>query len=165
MDKIEFEIRTSKVTDLPEMHAVRHLAFASVYESFRDLVGGSLAEVVFHQAEEQQGMHLDAICRENSGHAVFVAVHNDKIIGFCGASLNHKNNTGTLGLNAVHPEFANQGVGNALYQAGMAWMKQLGMEAVQVFTGDDPSHAPARRAYEKAGFHDSIPTRSYYRLL
>ncbi|WP_309895073.1 hypothetical protein [Archangium sp.] len=32
-------------------------------------------------------------------------------------------------------------------------------------TGGDPSHAPARRAYEKVGFGPAIPSVSLYRLL
>jgi hypothetical protein len=32
-------------------------------------------------------------------------------------------------------------------------------------TGGDPSHAPARRAYEKAGFGPAIPSVSLYKLL
>ena len=34
-----------------------------------------------------------------------------------------------------------------------------------VGTGGDPSHAPARRAYEKAGFGPAIPSLYYYRAL
>ena len=34
-----------------------------------------------------------------------------------------------------------------------------------VGTGGDPSHAPARRAYETAGFGPAIPSLTLYRLL
>ena len=35
-------------------------------------------------------------------------------------------------------------------------MKQVGMRVATVGTGRDSSHAPARRAYEKAGFNVQI---------
>ena len=82
MNKSEFKIRTMRSTDLAQMHAVRRVAFENIYASFRKMVGNPLAVVVFHETEDQQGAHLDAICRANSGHKVFVAVCGDKIIGF-----------------------------------------------------------------------------------
>jgi hypothetical protein len=39
------------------------------------------------------------------------------------------------------------------------------MRFAKVHTGLDPSHAPARRAYEKAGFTTQLPTVDYYRKL
>jgi hypothetical protein len=44
-------------------------------------------------------------------------------------------------------------------------MKEFGMALATVGTGADPSHAPARRAYEKAGFGAALPSVSLYRLL
>jgi hypothetical protein len=42
-------------------------------------------------------------------------------------------------------------------------MKEAGMQVATVSTGGDPSHAPARRAYEKAGFTASIPSNCWLR--
>jgi hypothetical protein len=39
------------------------------------------------------------------------------------------------------------------------------MALATVGTGGDPSHAPARRAYAKAGFGPAIPSLTLYRLL
>jgi len=39
------------------------------------------------------------------------------------------------------------------------------MRFVEVTTGGDPSHAPVRRAYERAGFSVQLPTITYYRKL
>jgi hypothetical protein len=39
------------------------------------------------------------------------------------------------------------------------------MQAATVSTGGDPSHAPARRAYEKAGFSAQIPSVWFCRTL
>ncbi|MEM7667005.1 MAG: GNAT family N-acetyltransferase [Pseudomonadota bacterium] len=162
MRKLDFDIRLFDPADLPHLHRVRKAAFAPVYRSFRSLLSGHLAEVIFANAEDEQGSHLDHVCNTASDHHIFVAAHQGQIIGFCGASLNDQHTIGTIGLNAVHPEFASQGVGTALYEHVIAWIKDQGAIAVQVSTGDDPSHAPARKAYEKAGFRKSIPARSYY---
>ena len=65
---------------------------------------------------------------------------------------------GEIGLNAVDPRHAGRGVGTAMYEFALACMKQAGMRAATVATGGDPSHAPARRAYRKAGFDLEIPS-------
>jgi GNAT superfamily N-acetyltransferase len=72
---------------------------------------------------------------------------------------------GEIGLNAVHPDHAGQGVGTAMYRHVLARMREGGMAVASVGTGGDPSHAPARRAYAKAGFGPAIPSLTLYRLL
>ena len=44
-------------------------------------------------------------------------------------------------------------------------LRAHGMRVVKVTTGGDKSHAPARRAYEKAGFRTDLPTVTYFREL
>jgi GNAT superfamily N-acetyltransferase len=65
---------------------------------------------------------------------------------------------GEIGLNAVDPAHVGHGVGTAMYDFALARMKEAGMRVATVSTGGDPSHMPARRAYEKAGFTASIPS-------
>jgi GNAT superfamily N-acetyltransferase len=72
---------------------------------------------------------------------------------------------GEIGLNAVHPAHAGQGIGTEMYDYALARMKEAGMTVATVGTGGDPSHAPARRAYEKAGFGPAIPSVYMYKLL
>jgi hypothetical protein len=43
-------------------------------------------------------------------------------------------------------------------------MKESDMEMAVVSTGGDPSHAPARRSYEKAGY-TALPLVRYYKAL
>jgi hypothetical protein len=45
-----------------------------------------------------------------------------------------------------------------MYEFAIAQMKEAGMRVATVGTGGDPSHAPARRAYEKVGFAVQIPS-------
>ena len=52
-----------------------------------------------------------------------------------------------------------------MYDFALARMKEAGMQVATVATGADPSHAPARRAYEKAGFTVQIQSVWLYRKL
>ena len=79
-------------------------------------------------------------------------------VGFVALQLNHETHVGEIGLNAVHPDHAGKGVGTAMYDFAIARMQAAGMRVATVATGGDPSHAPARRAYEKAGFTVQIPS-------
>ena len=72
---------------------------------------------------------------------------------------------GEIGNNAVHPDLRGQGIGPRMYQYAFDRLRERGMRYVKVGTGGDPAHAPARRAYEKAGFTIQLPGVEYYREL
>lgn len=158
-------IRDFAPHDLPRLHEIRTIAFAPVFASFRDLVGGRLAELAFASAEEDQGKWLDTICAPGSGHDVIVAERDGQIVGFASFAAKDSEPCGEIGLNAVDPEHAGRGIGLALYGEAISRLKHRGVLAVEVSTGADPSHAPARRAYEKAGFKPGIPAITFYRWL
>lgn len=94
-----------------------------------------------------------------------VATIGEVIVGFVSFSINADKRTGEIGLNAVHPDHASRGIGTKMYAYAMARMKECGMELATVSTGGDPSHAPARRAYEKAGFGPALPSVCLYKIL
>ena len=150
-------LRPATADDLAELHRIRTLAFAPVFDSFRSLVGEEIAPIAFATAEAEQGHHLDEICQSQSGHQVFCVVEADEILGFVGFKVDPAKRTGELGLNAVAPAHCGRGIGTWMYGQMLAKMKALGAEVVEVGTGADESHAPARRAYEKAGFRHRVP--------
>ena len=158
-------IRPFNPDDLPTMQRIRQAAFAPVFRSFRDIVGDSIAALAFAHADAEQAKLLDDICAADSGHQVLVVTSDDDIVGFVSFTLDQETRLGEIGLNAVHPEQAGRGIGTEMYEYVLARMKQLGMAVATVGTGGDPSHAPARRAYEKAGFGPGIPSINLYRLL
>src|SRR5262249_14201172 len=95
----------------------------------------------------------------------FVATMNNEIVGLVSFSLHAEKRIGEIGLNAVLPDHAGQGVGTSMYEFAMARMKESGMALATVSTGGDPSHLPARRAYQKAGFGPALPSVFLYKVL
>ena len=158
-------IRPFEPGDLPAMQRVRRAAFEPVFRSFRDIVGEAIAALAFAQADDEQAKLLDGICGPDSGHQVLVVEAGGAIVGFVSFTLDTEKRTGEIGLNAVHPGHAGRGIGTDMYEHAMARMKELGVALATVSTGGDPSHAPARRAYEKAGFGPSLPSLHFYKLL
>jgi GNAT superfamily N-acetyltransferase len=97
--------------------------------------------------------------------SVFVAQAGPEIVGFMAVSLDLEKKVGEIGLNAVHPDWSGQGIGTQLYAFAVEFMREVGMAVAAVGTGGDPSHAAARRAYEKAGFDAGIPSVWLYKRL
>ncbi|MBK8900221.1 MAG: GNAT family N-acetyltransferase [Anaerolineaceae bacterium] len=160
-----FLIRAATNDDLPQLQLIRQAAFTPVFASFRAILGDEIAAVTQANDDAEQADYLASLFAPDSGWELYTAVLSDKIVGFVSVQLNDKTGVGEIGLNAVHPEAAGQGIGTALYQFALDRMKAAGMRVATVGTGGDPSHAPARRAYEKVGFSAQIPSVYMYRLL
>lgn len=158
-------IRPFEPRDLPALQDIRRRAFEPVFESFREIVGGDIAAIAFAHADAEQAKLLDDICMAGSGHHVHVVTLGDEVVGFVSFTVDPERRMGEIGLNAVHPDHAGRGVGTWMYEQVVRRMKALGMVLATVGTGGDPSHAAARRAYEKAGFGAAIPSVHLYRLL
>jgi ribosomal protein S18 acetylase RimI-like enzyme len=162
---MSFHIRAYAPSDLPPLHAIRAAAFAPVFASFRSIVGPEIAALGLAIAEQEQGDLLDTIARPDSGHSIAVAEITTVPVGFVSWKTDIAPGIGEITLNAVHPGHAGKGIGTALYDHALAALKAAGMQLATVGTGGDPSHAPARRAYEKAGFSVHLPSIYMYRKL
>ncbi|MEM9617127.1 MAG: GNAT family N-acetyltransferase [Pseudomonadota bacterium] len=160
-----FNIRSFHPDDLPVLHDIRNAAFKPVFQSFRNLVGEDIAAIALKNAEAEQGAFLDTICSKDSSHTVFIVERGDKLVGFCSISLDMDTKVGEIDLNAVLPSHQGEGIGAAMFDHALKLMREAGMKAATVGTGGDDSHAPARRAYEKAGFGPAIPNVYMYRVL
>lgn len=144
--------------DLPGLQALRRAAFAPIFESFRSMLGPEIASVTQARADEEQANLLASLAGPDSGWELYVAEVGGRIAGFVSVRCDREARMGEIGLNAVHPELAGRGVGTAMYRFAMERMREAGIAVATVSTGGDPSHAPARRAYEKAGFTVGIPS-------
>lgn len=162
---MSFLIRAYVPSDLPTLQTIRAAAFAPVFASFRAIVGPEIAALGLTTAETEQADLLTTIATPGSGHSLAVAETNNAIAGFVSWKPDIAPGIGEITLNAVHPDHGGKGIGTALYNHALAALKSAGMQLATVGTGGDPSHAPARRAYEKVGFSTHIPSIYMYRRL
>lgn len=158
-------IRPARDSDGPALDAIRRAAFSPVFASFRELLGDELYERVQAKEDAAQGELLKRLLAGESGWEVFVTELDADAVGFVAVRVDAATEVGELGLNAVHPSHAGRGIGTAMYEFALEHMRQKGARAATVATAGDPSHAPARRAYEKVGFDRGIPSVWYCRLL
>lgn len=143
---------------LSTLEEIRQAAFAPVFAGFRATLGDEIYEIAQREEDSSQGLLLATLLAPGSSWEMHVAVCDGAIAGFLALQLDHQSGVGEIGLNAVHPDYAGRGVGTAMYEYALAQMKAAGMRVATVSTGGDPAHAPARRAYRKAGFSREIPS-------
>jgi GNAT superfamily N-acetyltransferase len=165
MTASDVSIRKLEAKDVEDLQEIRSLAFRPVFKSLRALLGTEIASVALATAEAEQAKLLAGLCADDSPSRVYVATLKDRPVGFVSVTLDEATKVGEIGLNAVHPDFARRGVATALLEIALQEMRRAGMRVAAVGTGGDESHAPARRAYEKAGFGPTIPTQWMYRVL
>lgn len=158
-------MRRARADDQPRLEEIRQAAFAPIFASFRSILGDNIYELTQAREDESQGQLLVSMLASESGWEVYVAEDASRVVGFVAIRLNHETHVGEIGLNAVHPCHADQGVGTRMFKFALAQMREAGMRVATVATGGDPSHAPARRAYEKAGFSVHIPSMWLYHKL
>ena len=140
------------------LEPIRQAAFEPVFASFRAILGDEIYELA--QAREDQGQAdlLADLAATDSSWELYAVTQGDNTVGFVALQMNRETRVGEVGLNAVHPDHAGQGIGTAMYEFAVARMKEAGMLVATVATGGDPSHAAARKAYRKAGFDVEIPS-------
>jgi GNAT superfamily N-acetyltransferase len=95
---------------------------------------------------------------------VHVAEMEQAVVGFAATTLHDDQSTGEIHMIAVDPAHQRRGVATALIAAATAWMTEQGRSVALIGTGGDPGHAPARRAYERAGF-TALPVVNYFKTL
>lgn len=151
-------LRPAAREDLPRLQAIRAAAFAPVFASFRELLGDAIYEVAQARDDEAQAALLDDCFEPGSVWRLHAAERAGEIVGFVSVRVDADAALGEIGLNAVHPDHAGEGIGTAMYDFALEEMRNAGARVATVGVGGDASHAPARRAYAKAGFTVGIPS-------
>jgi len=140
------------------------LAFTPVHESFERLLGTELFALVYPDWKTSNKDYLRSLTNSGARDRFLVAEQNRSAVGFIHYEVDSTKQSGTIGINAVHPAHQSKGIGSLMYSDVLQMMRAQGMKYARVDTGGDPSHAPARSAYEKAGFLP-IPVLHYFRSL
>lgn len=158
-------IRDLEPSDLEAIVEIAVAAWTPIFAFYREVMGEELFAAACPNWREEKARQVRAACDPQSRAMVCVAEKGGQVVGFITFYADDASRIGEIGNNAVHPDFQGMGIGARMYQHIFDRLKKLGMRFVKVGTGGDPSHAPARRAYEKAGFSIRLPGVEYYRKL
>ena len=160
----QIEIRVFEESDLDAVVEFSLRAWEPVFISIRDLLGDALFLRLHPDWRADQAQAVRSSC-SNDERKVFVAVVGDKPVGFVAVALNaFHERMGWIDIIGVDPDHQRRGISARLSECALDYMRSHGMDIAVVETGGDPGHAPARAAYESAGF-TRLPIARYFQLL
>ena len=139
-------------------------AWAPVFASLRNVLGDGIFLRLHPDWKVNQAEAVRSSCT-NDDREVFVAVADGRPVGFVAIELNaFHERMGVIDIIGVDPDYQRRGISSRLTEVAIEHMRSRGMDIAVVETGGDPGHAPARAAYEGAGF-TVLPIARYFRLL
>ena len=164
MTESAIEIREFHEGDLETVVEFSLRAWSPVFASVRDVLGDDIFLRLHPDWKANQAEAVRSSCT-NDERDVFVAVANGRPVGFVAIALNaFHERMGVIDIIGVDPDYQRRGISLRLTEFATKHMRSCGMDIAVVETGGDPGHAPARRAYETAGF-TLLPIARYFRLL
>jgi ribosomal protein S18 acetylase RimI-like enzyme len=158
----QVRIRTFGDTNLADVVELSLLAWAPIFESFERVLDPRVYSLVWPDWRKSQREGVEGACKAKDRYHVLIAEFDGRVVGFIAYEL--KGETGEVVLLAVHPKFQKRGIATELNRAALDEMKAAGMKMAIVETGGEEGHAPARRAYEKAGY-TALPLVRYFKDL
>jgi len=138
-------------------------AWAPVFPEIEAAMDPEVYHFFFPDWRVEQSNAVKGVCESEDAH-VHVALVDGAVAGFVAIKLDDESQMGEIYMIAVDPDYQRQGVGAALNQFALDWMRDNGMAVAMVETGGDPGHEPARRSYERAGFR-VMPVARYFKKL
>ncbi len=155
-------IRQATAADADSLVAIARNEWAAIYDGFRDQLG----EEIFSVFYPDPGAAKEAQIRRNvASGTCYLTVLDGEIAGFIHFTYDAASGLGTISNNAVAASFRGRGIGPRQYEFVFGLLRSLGAKGVRVTTGLDEGHAPARRAYEKAGFEAKTESVTYFKKL
>lgn len=108
--------------------------------------------------------YLRSLTRSGERRRLVVAELRGSVVGLVHYQVDREAQSGRIGISAVHPARQGRGIGSLMYRHVLRAMRARGLKYAIADTAADSSHAPARHAYEKAGFV-AVPTVHYFMKL
>jgi len=159
---MKYSIRDYDSNDLDAIIELSLLAWDPIFNSFQQILGQKIYSILYPDWRQSQKEGVESVCRDQNKYCVIVAENESQVIGFLAYELKEEDQTGEVILLAVHPEYQNNGIGTDLNKSALKSIEAAGMNMAVVETGGDPSHAPARKSYEKAGY-TGLPIVRYFK--
>lgn len=153
-------VREYRESDLAEVMAIADAAWRPIRKMSREALGDAVSDILNPMGDAvSKGLQVKAQI-ESGKYGVAVCEHGGKAVGFI--TWTNDGPVGEICNNAALPGSGLKGVGQAMYRFVLDAFRKEGIRVVKVTTGLDWAHAPARRAYERAGFSKHLDSTTYY---
>jgi GNAT superfamily N-acetyltransferase len=158
------EIRSFEARDLDGVVEFSLRAWEPIFASLRTVLGETIFLRLHPDWRANQAETVRSSCGSDD-RDVFVAVLDERTVGFVAVALNaFHERMGWIEIIGVDPDYQRRGISSRLTEFAIDHMRTHGMDIAVVETGGDLGHAPARAAYEAAGF-TALPISRYFRLI
>ncbi|WEV29496.1 GNAT family N-acetyltransferase [Streptomyces sp. 71268] len=158
-------VRAFNQPDLAPLTALTIETFRPFHEEvFRPLMGEAVSAVEYGDwregyREQVAGLHAP----DRHAHVAVAEIDGD-IAGYVAWNVDPARRKAVVTILAVAAHHRRRRVGATLCEHAFARMRALGAQVVEIGTGGDPFHAPARALYEELGC-TALPVAVYYRPL
>ena len=157
-------IRKYRPEDLATIMDIGNRAWSKIYVMFREAYGDELFKLIVPDEKTSKGEQIKSHCQRHP-EWVFICEEEERIVGFIMFRMDKDSKIGEIGNNAKDPDCDLKGIGQQMYKAVFEHFREHGMIYAKVHTGLDYAHAPARKAYGRAGFNISHEDVDYYMRL
>ena len=157
-------MRPYQQSDLSWIIETADRAWRPINAAYKKAYGDELFALLIRNPDKRKGVEMRGICQDHP-ELVFVCEEEEKKVAFLTILFDREKKMGIIGNNAVDPDCGLKGIGQQMYRFALERFRAEGMTWANVDTGLDEGHAPARRAYERAGFDNSISSIRYYRKI
>jgi ribosomal protein S18 acetylase RimI-like enzyme len=124
-----------------QLDAIKSLslrAWAPVFDSIQKAMDLDVYRSFYPDGWRVNQLHdVESVCT-TADIKVWVAIESDSTVGFVAVKLDLESSMGEIYMIAVDPDYQRQGIGAALIEFALDWMKAAGMSVAMVETGGDP---------------------------
>ncbi len=160
--------RNSTPADAERIGEIFDQNWTAINLNYKSLIGDELYDIYYGDLKTRMEGNVKMIKeRSLQSETCFVTEVDGVVAGFATYRTAEKNGKliGIVGFNGVDGAYKGRGIAGRHYALIFEKMREAGCVAAQVHTGLDNMHAPARRAYEKAGFQKNLPDINYFMML
>ncbi|WP_229075176.1 GNAT family N-acetyltransferase [Actinoplanes sp. DH11] len=156
------QIRPLTPADLEAVVDLSLLAWEPVFVSFEKILGSAIFDLLYRP--DWRAAQADSVrkyCFADGAEPFVLTTADGAAAGFVVLRQDREESLGVIEMIAVHPEHQRRGHGRALMEFAVRRLREQGLNLINVTTGGDPGHAPARALYEAVGF-TGLPLVNYY---
>ena len=154
------KMREYRADDLEPVMEIADLAWRPIRQMGRETLGDAIADVLNPLGDaKSKGLQVKAQI-ESGKYGIAVCEHENTVVGFITWQIDGP--VGEICNNGALQASGLKGIGQTMYHYVFDVFRQAGVKVVRVTTGLDWAHAPARRAYERAGFKKHLDSTTYY---